>query len=261
MISCYLQGGLGNQLFQIATTLSFGWDNNIDSVFNLNIHNLPLQGNKAITYKDIFYRHLELTDENLLNKCKIYTEPNFHYDEIPVYVSKEDYILYGYFQTEKYFIKYRNKILDYFKPTEEIKEYLKKYDSLLEGNTCSVHVRRGDYLRFPNDHPTLSNDYYNNSFKNMKKGTKFIVFSDDINWCKENLKGDNLTYIDEKDDYINLLLMSLCKHNIIANSSFSWWGAWLNKNKNKTVIAPKEWFGVNKNLNTKDLIPSKWITI
>jgi hypothetical protein len=152
-------------------------------------------------------------------------------------------------------------LLDYFKPNEEMDEYLKKYHNLLDDNTCSVHIRRGDYLRFPNDHPTLLNDYYFKSFDKMKKNTKFIVFSDDITWCKDNIKGNNMFYIEDETDYVNLILMSLCKHNIIANSSFSWWGAWLNKNKNKKVIAPKIWFGPNKNLNTKDLIPNKWITI
>jgi hypothetical protein len=260
MISCFLQGGLGNQMFQIAATLSFAWENGVESEFNLNIHNLPLQGNKAIIYKDIFFKNLKLTDDNLLNKCKIYTEPNFHYDTIPDYVSKENYLLNGYFQSEKYFIKYRDKIVDYFKPNNDIELYLKKYDNILEGNTCSIHVRRGDYLRFPNDHPILTIDYYKKSMQ-LFNDSKFLIFSDDIIWCKENFSGDNICFINDEPDYINLYLMSLCKNNIIANSSFSWWGAWLNKNNNKKIIGPKYWFGSNKNLNTKDLLPNKWIIL
>ena len=260
MISCLLQGGLGNQLFQISTTLSFGWENDIDSKFNLKLHNLPLQGNKALSYKNIFYSNLDLSDENFLKKCKVFNEIDFHYNKIPFSVTKDDYILKGYFQSEKYFVKYRDKLLEYFKPNNDIITYLKKYNNLLCGNTCSIHVRRGDYLKLPNDHPTLNIKYYKESINEFSDDTKFLVFSDDINWCRNNLIGDNIFYVDEPKDYINLYLMSLCNNNIIANSSFSWWGAWLNNNNNKKVIAPKKWFGVNKKLDTKDLLPTEWET-
>ena len=85
--------------------------------------------------------------------------------------------------------------------------------------------------------------------------------SDDINWCKENLKGDNIIFIEDEPDYVDLWLMSLCEHNIITNSSFSWWGSWLNKYQDKIVIAPKVWFGANKNLNPKDIYCEEWILI
>ena len=92
------------------------------------------------------------------------------------------------------------------------------------------------------------------------KEYKFLVFSDDIEWCKQ-VFDDDFNFIEGEEDYVDLLLMARCKHNIIANSSFSWWGAWLNRNNNKRVIAPKKWFGSVANLDSKDLLPKGWITL
>jgi hypothetical protein len=260
MISCFLQGGLGNQLFQIATTVSFALDNDIEPVFNLSTHHLPLQGNSAIKYKDNLYHNLKLIDVYEYNKFNIYTEPKFSYNKIPVHLKQDNYILKGFFQSEKYFVHNRNKIIGLFNPKEILKKQLIKYTSLFDGNTCSVHIRRGDYIKFPNEHPVLKIDYYEKAMEEIGMGTKFLIFSDDIVWCKNNLKGDNLIFIDD-DDYVSLYLMSLCDNNIIANSSFSWWGAWLNDNQNKKVVAPTKWFGNNKKLDTKDIIPDTWIKI
>jgi len=260
MISCFLQGGLGNQLFQIATTVSFALDNDIEPVFNLSTHYLPLQGNRAIKYKDNLYHNLKLIDVSEYNKFNIYTEPKFSYNIIPDQLKQGNYILKGFFQSEKYFLHNRNKIIDLFNPKEILNNQLIKYTPLLDGNTCSIHIRRGDYIKFPNEHPILKIDYYEKAMKGIGMDVKFLIFSDDILWCKNNLKGDNLFFIDDHD-YVSLCLMSLCENNIIANSSFSWWGAWLNENKNKKVIAPKSWFGKNKNLNIKDIIPDTWIKI
>ena len=96
---------------------------------------------------------------------------------------------------------------------------------------------------------------------NFNNCENFIIFSDDIKWCKNNFIGDKFTFIEGEKDYIDLWLMSLCNHNIIANSSFSWWGAWLNQNPNKKVIAPINWFGPEKKLNPKDIYCKNWIKI
>ena len=90
---------------------------------------------------------------------------------------------------------------------------------------------------------------------------RFVVFSDDINWCKEAFKNKNFTFIEDEKDYIDLHMMSLCKHNIIVNSTFSWWGAWLNTNPNKIVIAPKVWFGSSSHEDSKDVIPNDWTVL
>ena len=258
MVSCFLQGGLGNQLFQIATTISYANDNDIDPVFNFGTHFLPLQGNKANTYKENIFKNLKEIDEVSWSSFKIYNEPNFYYNKIPTNLSVNNILLNGYFQSEKYFINCRKKILNTVQPTKEIIKYMEKYKNLFSKKTCSVHIRRGDYLKFPKEHPVLSKEYYYNAFNEFDNETNFLLFSDDIIWCKNNLNHKHLHFIDEKLDYINLYLMSLCDNNIIANSSFSWWGAWLNKNQNKKIIAPNVWFGENKKLETKDIIPKKW---
>ena len=115
-------------------------------------------------------------------------------------------------------------------------------------------------MNLPNHHPACNLGYYKEAIKLMDVN-KFIVFSDDMSWCKENFVGDEFIFMENNSDYIDLWLMSLCDNNIIANSSFSWWGAWLNQNPNKKVIAPKKWFGPAINHNTKDLIPESWIII
>ena len=108
---------------------------------------------------------------------------------------------------------------------------------------------------------------YDKPSRTIKEIDKDLVFSDDIKWCKENFIGDKFLFIEEDRDYIELFLMSQCNHNIIANSSFSWWGAWLNKNENKIVVAPSKWFGENseyikqEGINDKDILPKSWIKI
>ena len=103
-------------------------------------------------------------------------------------------------------------------------------------------------------------EYYKSAMGHFR-GYKFVIFSDDIPWCKENFIGDNFTFIDGEEDYIDLYLMSVCEHNIIANSSFSWWGAYLNTNITKKVIAPKEWFGKVKCISSSNIISTEWISI
>jgi len=119
-----------------------------------------------------------------------------------------------------------------------------------------LHVRRGDYLQLPTHHPTCTIDYYHKALANFDG--KVLVFSDDIDWCRKTFQDPRFEFVKGNLDYIDLYLMSMCKNNIIANSSFSWWAAWLNDNKDKKVIAPKKWFGPAISHNTMDLYPKKW---
>jgi len=138
---------------------------------------------------------------------------------------------------------------------------MKKYN-ILNKDTVSIHVRRGDYTNLQHIHPLQSIEYYENAYNIIDdKSINVLVFSDDIEWCKNNIKFENITYIEGETNIVDMYIMSLCTHNIIANSSFSWWGAWLNNNKNKKVIAPINWFGSQSNLYTGDIIPKKWIII
>jgi hypothetical protein len=190
-------------------------------------------------------------------KSPTHQEQGFEYTELPLL---DNILLSGYFQTEKYFNHRVNEIKELFSPTEEQLKYIhNKYGELK--NTCSIHIRRGDYLTQPGNHPICSPQYYKESILKMPIGTKFLVFSDDIPFCKQVFLGDSFIFIENELDYLDMYIMSMCDNNIIANSTFSWWGAWLNNNKNKIVIAPNVWFGYNKQLNTCDIIPSGWIKI
>lgn len=258
MISCLLQGGLGNQLFQVSAALSLSKDLGVDCLFPFDNHYLPLQGNKANTYIDNIFCNLKPLEQIHYNTLKVVNESNFSYNKLPII---DNIILKGFFQSEKYFKHNESFIRKIFKMNEKTKDLIDTHKHIFKGNTCSIHVRRGDYLKFPNEHPVLSIEYYKKAMGYFNDDTTFIIFSDDEKWAKENIKGKNVIYIQRNIDYIDLYLMSMCDNNIIANSSFSWWGAWLNENQNKKVIAPSQWFGINKKLDTKDLIPENWIKI
>ena len=270
MISCKPLGGLGNLLFQIASTLSLANDNNDIAMFSdigftggvkphtkyngepINTRDIP-----SFYSSNIFYK-LKWVDK-IHDRMNIYYEPDFSYNKITY---QQNLYLQGYFQSEKYFKHNREFILDTLSLPPDLKNsILSKYPYLLTDNTVSMHVRRGDFLQLNSKHPVQQLKYYQQALEHFSdKEYKFLVFSDDIKWCKDNFS-DKFIFIENNTDYIDLFLMSLCNHNIIANSSFSWWGAWLNQNLDKKVIAPNEWFGVNKHLNTKDLIPKKWIRV
>jgi hypothetical protein len=241
--------GLGNLLFTIAT----GYSTSQRDGKQMNC----TKPNGYEEYSDNILRNITITNDRPRSG---YTEPSFEYSRIP----NADAID-GYFQSERYFIDYRDKILDLFRPTPDIQEYIiSKYGESLETDSCSIHVRRGDYLNFPNHHPALSLEYYNKAMLEMCNcypKTNFLIFSDDIDWCKRTFEGSQFTFIEGEKDYLDLYIMAQCKNNIIANSTFSWWGAWLNSNENKKVIAPKQWFGPAISHNTKDLIPKTWNTI
>ncbi len=252
MISTFLQGGLGNFLFQISAAVSLAKKNNDISLFSED--NIYVVHNEVNSYKDNIFRNISFI-KGAAPTTTTYNEPRFQYDEIPY---GRNLKLMGYFQSEKYFSD-RDNILELFSPTPEIINYINDKYSYVHGNTCSIHVRRGDYLKHPTHHPTCSLEYYKKAMNTMPVGTRFLIFSDDINWCKENFTGHYATFIENEKDYIDLYLMSMCRHNITANSSFSWWGAWLNKNRRKIVITPSNWFGPDKiGFTTEDLIPKTW---
>jgi len=144
--------------------------------------------------------------------------------------------------------------------------------------SVAIHVRRGDYTSnaYSASFGTLADSYYKTAIERINAGAQqpvFFVFSDDIEWCRNNLQLHNAIFIEHNkgvDSYKDLVLMSHCRHNIIANSTFSWWGAWLNQNPQKIIIAPRIWFGKtyydgiqpvypSRIYNTKDLIPETWI--
>jgi hypothetical protein len=250
-------GGLGNQLFQIATTTALALRNNDNACFDIDGHKIGLQGRDAINYKENIFR-------NLLNQKietnNVFEQNGFHYENIPY---SKNLKLSGYFQSEKYFIDYRDEILELLSPGEKIEKYIEqKFGEILKKKTCSLHVRHGDYLQLSNYHPPCSVKYYTEAIKMFDDNTLFIIFSDDISWCKSVFRGDNFFFIENEEDYIDLYIMSKCLDNIMANSSFSWWGSWLNKNENKRVIVPSKWFGKGYfDWNINDVYTNKMIKL
>ena len=251
MIITKLQGGLGNQLFQWAATKALSIKHNTDyafdfSYFNSNQWNLELNKFKKIILK----KHNESISLNIVTD-------DFYFKKI-----ENDSLLDGYWQSEKYFNEIDCLIREDLKIENNIKEYIVNKYSILNENTVSLHVRRGDYINLQNFHPLQTIDYYKNAYDTINENSiNVLILSDDVNWCKKNIKFNNTSYIENETNIVDLYIMSLCKHNIIANSSFSWWGAWLNENKNKKIVCPINWFGKETNIYTGDIVPEKWLKV
>jgi len=172
--------------------------------------------------------------------------------------------LYGYFQTEKYFKHIEKQIREAFTFADDIRQPTEEAFKSNFGDTevISIHLRRGDYLKYPLNHPVQELEYYVQGLSHMPSDIPVMVFSDDIEWCKEQemFQGDRFIFAEGNNTGVDLCLQSLCTYHIIANSSFSWWGAWLAKSK--ITVAPSIWFGrpdASKDLS--DLYISHWIVI
>jgi len=258
IISTNLIGGLGNMLFQIATAFSVSLRD--DKRLICDTKGMLTPHNPYTSYIKNIFRKIEFSDS--VNYEITLQERGFNFSIVPK-VDKNIKLL-GYYQSEKYFFEHKREVLNLFEIDDTTSQYLmSKYENLLDEDTCSIHIRRGDYLNLQNHHPTLSIDYYLESVKIIGEDKHFLIFSDDISWCETNFDFiPNKTFVKGNSDYQDLYLMSMCKNNIIANSSFSWWGAWLNQNENKKVVIPKKWFGpAYSTYDTKDLYPKNWIKI
>lgn len=259
-VTANLAGGLGNLLFEIANAYSFGLKHKLKCKFDLN-HSLPMQGTKIHNYYDNIFKKIQFSNFDKYNLKNI-NQKRFEYDD---YTYDGGNICFnGHFQSYKFFEEHEAEVRELFKCSTETKQYIQnKYRKFLNKRTVSIHVRRGDYVPQPENYILLDKAYYDKAFSVVSnKIDVILVFSDDIKWCKENFIGDNFIFVENEKDYIDLYLMSMCNHNIISNSSFSWWGAWLNQYKEKVVIAPKKWYGPNKDdRNLDDLLMSDWILI
>jgi hypothetical protein len=258
IVSTRLMGGLGNYMFQISTAYSISKRDNKELICDYSDHMVP---HKPFSeYTNNIFRKISFS--NGIGHHTPIGESGFRYKEIP-HVDG-NIRLNGYFQSEKYFKHIRTEILDLFDLPSEIKNNIQeRYKGVLKQDTCSLHVRRGDYLGLTNFHPQQSLDYYKQAIETVGSDKTFVIFSDDIEWCKQNLDFISFKFfISGNKDYEDMYLMSLCRNNIITNSTFSWWGAWLNKNEDKIVISPKIWFGKNNShLDTSDLYCDKWIKL
>lgn len=260
-VSPRMLGRLGNQMFQIATAVSFAFDNNSDFVVSLErgiFKSLDGTEYPPTLYKNNIFRYIKFVDT--LDNFDTWNEKNYSYEKIRHDFSK-NLLLNGYFQSEKYFKHNRQLIADLFRPTDEIKRSInEKYGELLD-NSVSIHIRRGDRLKLTNIMPLCDVDYFKKALLFFHDIKNVLVFSDDMEWTKKTFTDKNFHIIEGEPDYMDLYIMSMCTNNIISNSTFSWWAAWLNKNPDKLVISPKQWFADEYEHNIDDLIPNSWIKI
>ena len=241
-------------LFNMAAIWTLAKDNNdvlglinIDNKINSLIHDGRINLDHANDYRYLFDRFPNVTNNSRGKYQYSFDDSNL------IYTNEFEYI--GYFQSEKYFKHRREEIINLFRPADSFLDKINSYSNLF--NKISLHVRRNDYVKlYPEIHTPQSIEYYNEALALLPQELKVCVFSDDISWCKENFIGDRFIFIDEID-YISLYLMNKMKYHIIANSSFSWWGAWMSESEK--VIAPKKWFG--NNTKSSHIIPKDWIII
>lgn len=258
-------GNLGNSMFQLAATIGIAAKLNYTVKFPRNPTYFDTNYNcNNISLFDGFDVNIPaLVGEDYASIKNYYTESHFHFDSNAFSISDNTDIA-GYFQSEKYFIHAKEEVKKAFafkKENVEISDFLFKKYNILPEETTSLHIRRGDYVVKQSYHPLQDNNYYEAAFKKAKL-KNILVFSDDIEWCRQNVIGSNVYYTDTNNSFADMRAMSLCKNNIIVNSTFGWWGAWLNNNPDKVVVAPSKWFGpAYNNVNTSDILPLQWIII
>ena len=257
-ISCRLNGGLGNCMFQIASTYAIAKDHGDTCAFDFSM--IPVyQGCPAESYRKTIYKKLRRLAGGTRG-MPIYREKGYGFNKVPY---RNNMMLVGYFGHEAYFAHHKKDIVELFKHDETIRNIKNKYSQILT-NSVSLHVRRGDYLKFSKVYVLLTPDYYKRALETIESKAKIhniLVFSDDIEWCKENIKDPRITYIHGEPDYVDLYLMALTNHNILANSSFSWWGTYLNENPDKIVCAPRKWFRDGFVSKSEYLYCDNWIKI
>jgi hypothetical protein len=281
MIIVKIQGGLGNQLFQYATGRNLAFKNNTElkldlSDFKITNYRSYLLNNFNIEETIANDKEIEKytsASKKIINyflpdhKKIIIRNANYTYNSHIVSLGKNVY-LDGYWQNQDYFAGLSDIIRKEFTLKRQFnvaeQDLLNKINS---ANSVAVHIRRSDYLssaKFSKIYPALDLAYYSLAIELLSKKIKdpiFFVFSDEIAWAKKNLNLHDATYVSKNNwpDFVELILMSKCRHHIIANSSFSWWGAWLNQNPEKIVIGPNKWFKFCD--DDRGIMPEGWIKI
>lgn len=269
-------GGLGNQMFEYAFYLSlrdkcplafYGFDTyaadiahngyELDKIFHIDSHR----------ERNIYAFLRKLERHHYVDFTEMKEENYMTYDARVYENVRHPHVYNGFWQSEKYFLDIEDKVRRVFRFREELlsEKTRQKAKEIHEcKNAVSLHVRRGDYVGIGNT-KTFGMEYYDAAEEMMRKefnGGRLVVFSDDLEWAKTNLPYKDMVVVDwnkGKDSWQDMFLMTQCTHNIIANSSFSWWGAWLNEHPNKQVIAPKKW--MKDEPKDADIIPQTWIRL
>lgn len=288
MVIVELMGGLGNQLFQYALGKTLAIKKGFQIKFDITF----FRNNNARHFNlEKFHTEIEIASEKELNKYsykegtfgaisksldrlkpwyerKVVREPAFRFSP-DIWKINDNCTIKGYWQSEKYFLDIREKIKNEIKLIEKMsKDSRSLLETIKNEESVSIHVRRGDYVSNPITnafHGICSEDYYRKAVTLIQQKnpgiSRFFVFSDDQDWVKRNFSiGVPFQTVGHKtvgQECEDLILMSSCAHHVIANSSFSWWGAWLSDNPDKAVIAPEKWFN-EADLDTRDLIPRSW---
>ena len=283
MITCNLMGGLGNQLFQIFTTLSYAIKTGNVFIFSDDTI-LGVGDNIRSTYWETFLLKLKPFTRNMFPKFKVIKEKDFTYNDIELSeIKNQDVLLYGYFQSYKYFQNEFNTICKLINLAEMKNNLFQNksecmYTSGFLYNTISMHFRLGDYKKLQDYHPLMTYEYYEKALDYIiVKLTQSKKIINVLYFCEEEDIVDVLEMIDrmkekfptinflrcsnDLEDWEQMLLMSVCKNNIIANSSFSWWGAYFNLSQDKIVCYPSKWFGPSLDHDTKDMCPDEWVKI
>ena len=286
-ISCNLTGGLGNQLFQIFATIAVGIENRQKIVFPY--YEISPIGNPRPTYWKNFLISLKMmTNENNrhgltnqdLYKLPGVKEPAFHYTRIDPFDIRQGAMLHGYYQSYMYFENYKETIFKLIRLREQQNDIIEKNTALFstDANTISMHFRLGDYKKLQHNHPIMSYEYYelaleylierrSRSDVEMKFKVLYFCEKEDNAVVSKTIQRLLVRFPkvafekvnDDIADWEQVLVMSCCDDNIIANSTFSWWGAYFNKNRDPIVCYPSLWFGPNLTHNTRDLFPKEWV--
>lgn len=260
-ITCQLRGRTGNMMFEIAHSYAKSLE------FNRQFIVPNSESSSGHLEKNLFRKldfSIKISGQD--SNAKI-INGQFHYEDLKPF-ENEPTVFSGYYQSEKYFSKYTEVVKDlYSPPITFINKALTDFPFFNNSVVGAINVRRGDYLIMPRRHPVITLDYINESYNNLPKCDYILILSDDITWCRENIKlPTNLIFVENYVDCEGLWLLSLCDHFIISNSTYSWWGAYLSRTENKVVVSPDTWFGPDVTEDPKDIwcenwvkIPTKWV--
>ena len=285
-VSCHLMGGLGNQLFQIFTTIAYGIQSERSVVFP---HSEQLKtGTIRNTYWHNFLHAIENThtvanpnnrhNNDTVARFPVMREAGFTCTPLPN-VSVNEFLLYGYFQSYKYFDNVKKRLFELIDLDNQQYKVIRKTAlelfSSFETKNISMHFRIGDYKKIQDCHPLMTYEYYEKALKyivDQRPSDQYQVLyfheqvdTEDVNVIVNKLRNNpmfaKIQFVQVQhnlDDWEQMLLMSCCSHNIIANSTFSWWGAYFNSKSNKVVCYPSRWFGPKISHDTRDLFPETW---
>jgi len=258
ILTSFLMGGLGNQMFQISKAVSEGLTNNIKVEFQKSAF-IPMHGNQPTKYLTNIFRNVNFVN-TLPNTFRV-SEPNWSYNKLNITYDKP-IEFYGYFQSSKNFNGHGDYLKNMFSPTTEFIDKVNfLYPNITDNKTVSIHVRRGDYLGISDVLPVIDKSYIDECLKEIGDYDKIYIFSNDKEWCEQNLNYEKSEIVYGLEDYEELWMISLCKINVMSNSSFSWWGSYLNSNENKKSFCPSKWFGPKGEKNYEDIYENEWVRV